>query len=72
LEICLVFTIFAPRKVIICMMNDEVRLVKILQISHSQAMAGKTYSQEEVDSYLDQRHYEFRDKMVGACVAEPC
>ena len=54
------------------MMNDEERLVKILQISHSQAMAGKTYSQEEVDSYLDQRHYEFRDKMVGTSVAEPC
>lgn len=49
-------------------MNDEERLIKILQISHSQVVAGKTISQEEVDSYLDQRHYEFRDKMVGACV----
>ena len=54
------------------MMSDEERLVKILQLSHSQVLDGKSYSQEEAERYLDDRLYEFRDKMVGTCVAEPC
>lgn len=54
------------------MMTDEEKLVKILQLSHSQVLAGKSYSQEEAECFLDQRLYEFRDKMVGACVAGPC
>ena len=54
------------------MTNDEEILVKILKLSHDQVMAGKSYSQEEAEHYLDQRLYEFRDKMVGTCVAEPC
>ena len=53
-------------------MTEEERLVKILQFSHGQVLAGKSYSQEEAERYLDQRLYEFRDKMVGNCVAEPC
>lgn len=53
-------------------MKEEERLVKILQLSHSQVLAGKSYSQEEAERYLDDRLYEFRDKMVGTCVAEPC
>jgi len=52
--------------------SDEDLLVKILQISHRNVMAGKSYSQEEAERFLDQRLYEFRDKMVGTCVAEPC
>lgn len=52
--------------------NEEDLLVKILKISHRNVMAGKNYSQEEAEHFLDQRLYEFRDKMVGACVAEPC
>lgn len=35
------------------MMNEEERLVKILQLSHSQVLAGKSYSQEEAERYLD-------------------
>ncbi len=54
------------------MMNEEERLVKILQLSHSQVLAGKSYSQEEAEHFLDQRLYEVRDKMVGTGVAEPC
>jgi hypothetical protein len=54
------------------MMNEEERLVKILQLSHSQVLAGKSYSQEEAERYLDDRLYEFRNKMVGTSVAEPC
>ena len=54
------------------MMSDEERLVKILKLSHSQVLAGKSFSQEEAERYLDDRLYEFRDKMVGTCVAEPC
>lgn len=54
------------------MTNDEEILVKILKLSHDQVMGGKSYSQEEAEHYLDQRLYEFRDKMVGTCVAEPC
>ena len=54
------------------MMNEEERLMKILQLSHSQVLDGKSYSQEEAERYLDDRLYEFRDKMVGTCVAEPC
>ena len=54
------------------MMNDEDRLVRILQLSHSQILAGNSYSQEEAEQFLDQRLYEFRDKMVGTGVAESC
>ena len=54
------------------MTNEEVLLTKILRISHQQVMAGKSYSQEEAEQYLDERLYEFRNKMVGTCVAEPC
>ena len=54
------------------MTNDEVLLTKILKISHQQVMEGKSFSQEEAERFLDQRLYEFRDKMVGTCVAESC
>ena len=54
------------------MTNDEEILVKILKLSHEQVLAGKSFSQEETERYLDQRLYEFRNKMVGTCVAEPC
>ena len=54
------------------MTNDEELLVKILKLSHEQVLAGKTLSQEEAERFLDQRLYEFRDKMVGTCVAESC
>ena len=37
------------------MTNDEEILVKILKLSHDQVMAGKSYSQEEAERYLDQR-----------------
>jgi len=53
------------------MTNDEA-LIAILKRSHADVLAGRTYSQEEAERYLDQRMYEFRDKMVGNCVAEPC
>ena len=52
--------------------TDEELLVKILQRSHQQVLAGRTYSQDEVERYLDQRLYELRNKVVGDCVAEPC
>ena len=54
------------------MTNEDDLLVKILKLSHERVMAGKSFSQEEVEHYLDQRLYEFRDKMVGTCVAESC
>ncbi len=71
MELCSIYAIFAASK---CddMMNEEERLVKILQLSHSQVLAGKSYSQEEAERYLDDRLYEFRNKMVGTSVAEPC
>ena len=36
-------------------MNDEEILVKILTLSHKQVLAGKSFSQEETERYLDQR-----------------
>ena len=39
--------------------TDEDLLVRILKFSHEQVMAGKTYSQEDAEHYLDQRLYEF-------------
>ncbi len=54
------------------MARDEDLLVKILKLSHSQVKSGKSYSQYEAELFLDQRLYEFRDKMVGTCVAESC
>lgn len=50
--------------------TDEELLVKILKISHRNVMDGKSYSQEEVERFLDQRFYELEDKVVGTCVAE--
>ena len=38
------------------MTNDEEILVKILKLSHDQVMAGKSYSQEEVELFLDSLH----------------
>lgn len=52
------------------MRSEDEKLVKLLQLSHSQILSGKSYSQEEAERYLDQRLYEFRDKMVGTSVAE--
>lgn len=52
--------------------TDEESLIKILKLSHKNVMAGKSYSQEEAELFLDQRLYEFRDKMVRTCVAESC
>ena len=71
LELSFICRTFAALKLRIGM-NEEERLVRILQLSHSQILAGKSYSQEEAERFLDQRLYEFRDKMVGTCVAEPC
>ena len=42
------------------MTNDEEILVKILKLSHDQVMAGKSYSQEEAEHYLDQRLQNWR------------
>ena len=53
-------------------MTDEEALIAILKRSHADVMAGRTYSQEDAERFLDQRLYEFRDTMVGTCVAEPC
>lgn len=64
--------IFAASNGMKFMMNEEERLIKILRLSHSQVLEGKSYSQDEAEQFLDQRLYEFRDKMVGARVAEPC
>ena len=54
------------------MKNDDELLVRILKLSHSQVMAGKSYSQEEAEDFLTQRLYDYRDEMVRTCVAEPC
>ena len=40
------------------MTNNDDLLVRILHISHEQVMAGESYSQEEVERYLDERLYE--------------
>ena len=50
--------------------TDEDLLVKILKISHRNVLAGKSFSQEEVERYLDERLYEIENKVVGTCVAE--
>ena len=35
--------------------NEEDLLVKILKISHRNVLAGKSYSQEEADRFLDSK-----------------
>ena len=35
--------------------TDEDLLVKILKVSHQQVVDGKTYSQQEVERFIDQR-----------------
>ena len=52
--------------------TDEEALIAILRRSHEDVMAGKTYSQEEAERFLDHRLYVLRDTMVSTCVAEPC
>ena len=47
------------------MMNDEDRLARILQLSHSQILAGNSYSQEEAEHLLNL----FRKKLVLNFVA---
>ena len=63
---------FCGIETIIGFMNDEERLIRVLQLSHSQIVAGRSFSQEEAERFLDQRLYEFRDKMVGTGAAESC
>ena len=48
------------------MMNEEERLVKILQLSHSQILAGKSFSQEEAERFLDDRlsHIQNKDYLL--------
>ena len=66
------YSVSLPTKNKMLMTNDEELLVKILKLSHEKVMAGKSFSQDEAERFLDQRLYEFRDKVVGTCVAEPC
>ena len=40
------------------MTNDEEILAKILKLSHDQVMAGKSYSQEEVELFLDGLYWD--------------
>jgi len=54
-----------------CETNEDL-LVHILKLSHQQVTSGRSFSQEEAERFLDQRLYEFRDKMVGTSVAESC
>ena len=51
--------------------NSQDALIAILKKSHADVLAGRTYSQTEAERFLDERKYEFRDKMVGTSVAEP-
>ncbi len=52
--------------------RNEDALLTILRRSHADVMAGRTFSQEEAERFLDQRMYEARDKMVSICAAESC
>ena len=45
-----------------CETNEDV-FVKILKFSHEQVMAGKTYSQEEAERFLDQRLFASRSSI---------
>ena len=44
------------------MMNEEERLVKILQLSHSQVLAGRSFSQEQAEDFLN--HYTVDKKGI--------
>ena len=59
-------------KTIATVRTDEDALIAILRKSHADVLAGKTYSQEEAERFIDQRFYELRDTLVGTCVAESC
>lgn len=45
-------------------MNEEERLVKILQLSHSQVLAGKSFSQEEAERYA--HYFELQRRLYCA------
>ena len=38
------------------MTNNEELLMRILRLSHSQVEAGKSFSQEEAERFLDRAH----------------
>jgi hypothetical protein len=44
------------------MTNDEA-LIAILKRSHDNIVAGRSFSQEEAEAFINQRMYEIRDKM---------
>ena len=50
--------------------RDET-MIAILKKSHAEALAGKTFSMEEVERLMDERIYELTHRMDGFRAAEP-
>ena len=51
--------------------NDNTALLNILRKSHEQALAGKTYSMDYVEHFMNDKLYELKHRMDSSCVAEP-
>ena len=43
----------------------------ILRKSHEQAVAGNTYSMDDVEHFMSEKLYELTHSMDTCCVAEP-
>ena len=46
-------------------------LMAILSKSHEQAVAGNTYSMDDVEHFMSEKLYELTHSMDTCCVAEP-
>ena len=46
-------------------------LMAILRKSHEQAVAGNTYSMDDVEHFMSDKLYELTHSMDTSCVAEP-
>ncbi len=49
------------------MTNEEILLTKILKMSHHQVTAGKSFSQEEAERFLDYRLHSYSTPIAPLC-----
>ena len=67
LDVSFFCCIFVANKMIKRMTNEEILLTKILKMSHQQVTAGKSFSQEEAERFLDDRLYSYSILIAPLC-----
>ncbi len=67
LDVSFFCCIFVANKIIMRMTNEEILLTKILKMSHHQVTAGKSFSQEEAERFLDYRLHSYSTPIAPLC-----